>query len=147
MISEKSSKLPESYNVSAYHVKLWNQIKIKSQLIWRAKSYEADVFQFLHDIGEIVFFKSKLIACSSPKNLAKLMGVFICPDIHELSLLSIVEKLKRPRRSILSSSLTHERIILFLSTLEHQFPGCSSSPQILELILEVLEDIGFLIKL
>ena len=79
--------------------------------------------------------------------MAKLMGIFICPDIHELSLLSFIEKLKRPRRATLGRIAVKQRIQGFLVSYEKKFPGCSTDEDTLNNIIMMMEDMKFCIAL
>src|SRR4051794_14185486 len=75
------------------------------------------------------------------------MGLFVCPDIHEIALLHFMEQLKRPRKSILSNAFIIEKVTAFLETQEENFPGIFSSPSAAHDVICALEDIGFFIKL
>ena len=72
------------------------------------------------------------------------MGLFICPVIHELSLLNYIEKLKRPRRAILIELEVKHKIQGFL---ESQFSDWANSEDIVVNLMFVLQEIGFMIKL
>ena len=118
-----------------------------------------DVLQFFHNIGEIVYSRSGMnaricvqdikldlgLVCVEPQILAKLMGLFICPDIHELALLSFIEKLKFPRRAVLSSSSVKMRIQGFLHQFKDKYPECTEDT--VNQITTMMEDLDFLIPL
>jgi hypothetical protein len=70
------------------------------------------------------------------------MAVFVCPDIHELSLVSMFKKNKRPRNSVLSLASICEKIETFL--VHKTVPV---TPEMVLLIIQVFEDIGFIFKI
>jgi hypothetical protein len=70
------------------------------------------------------------------------MGTFICPDIHEHALLNFVEKLKRPRKAVLTKKVVRERISGFLK--QEKIPV---DEDVLKNTLIALEDLGFIMKL
>jgi len=88
-ISTNFKEIPLSVYVSLTNIK-----QKSDQLIWRENIIEPYILEFFHKIGEIVYFPKSGLVCAKPVVLAKLMGLFICPDIHELTLLNYVEKLK-----------------------------------------------------
>jgi hypothetical protein len=87
------------------------------------------------------------IVCTDPPLLAKLMGLFICPDIHELSLLSFVEKLRRPRNAVLTYVQAKSKILLFLQMHQHQIKSPLSMDELSDLLLFILNELGFILKL
>ena len=78
--------------------------------------------------------------------MAKIMGLFICPDIHELALLSFIEKLKFPRIAVLSSTSVKMRIQGFLLQFKEKYPECSSEDTV-NRVTTMMEDLDFLIPL
>lgn len=94
------------------------------------------------------------------------MAIFVCPDIHELAMLNFVEKLKRPRKSIVNQTTVVQKIIGFLQSFSND-PNLSTSPSsststtshssptfffvITEIqvsfLITALEELGFLIPL
>ena len=86
------------------------------------------------------------LICSNPEILAKLMALFICPDLHELSLLGFIEKLKRPRNAIRSSTVVKQQIQIYLSQFTKQYPTCTND-EVVNSIVSMMVGLNFMIPL
>ena len=74
------------------------------------------------------------------------MALFICPDLHELSLLGFIEKHKRPRHAIRSSTVVKQQIQLYLSQFTQHYPTCTNDEVVNSIVLMMVK-LNFIIPL
>ena len=74
------------------------------------------------------------------------MALFICPDLHELSLLGLIEKLKRPRPGIRSSTVVKRQIQIYLSQFTKLYPTCTNDEVVHSIVLMMIK-LNFMIPL
>lgn len=107
----------QSYEFSLQHRQFLLSVKNSSKLVFASTSLPNNDFWYLHNLGEIICTpreSASMWICTKPKILARLMGMFVCPEIHEHALLNFVEELKRPRYPIIPKAKVYEQISSFL---------------------------------
>jgi len=116
----------------------------RKELVWQEYTDDDFMLSYLHNIGEIVYSTKSKMVCAQPQILSQLMGMFICPDEHEHSLLYFVENLKRPRKSIMSKEEVMMKVEMFLKS-KNNFEKFNFDSQALNNIIKLMEDLAFFI--
>ena len=163
-ISKSSKKIlrASSRDVPSSYLLTLETLRVSKDLVVKSKQFPDQVLQFFHNLGEIVFDRDSGntsfrivdfilnenlgLICSNPEILAKLMALFVCPDLHELSLLGFIEKLKRPRNAIRSSTVVKQQIQIFLSQFTKQYPTCTNDEVVNSIVL-MMVGLKFMIPL
>ena len=86
--------------------------------------------------------------CNNPQILAKVMSLFICPELHEFSLLNFVERQKRPRAAVITRETFKKRIQSFLLQLnQNGVTTFENSSETADQFVAMMEEMDFVISL
>ena len=87
------------------------------------------------------------LVCSNPELLAKLLALFICPDLHKHSLLGSIQTPKQSKKNaMLSSAVVKQRTKMMLSHHTDVYPTCASDV-VVNMLLSMMEGLNFMMPL
>ena len=88
------------------------------------------------------------IVCNNPQLLAKVMSLFICPDLHEYALLNFFQKQKRPHVAVMTRETFKKRIQSFLLQLnQNGATAFEISGETADQFVAMMEEMDFVISL